>query len=153
MKYLTTLIYVTLFCFSLIAQPTERIISIDNYCIELENNSKCQNDITIDSTKLEIDPYIIKFYRSSKNERLSYIQFQLLKPNVILKYFYKHERLIKVSGIDQSTEIVLSPCLYFENEKLIYSKYRSIDGDNSAKYFLTKSKEYLLYFLLKNKVP
>ena len=126
---------------------------IEEYCVEIGNNSKCQEEITIDSSKLEIEPYVIKFFRSNKSGRLSYIQYQLLNPKVILKYFYENEELIKVSGIDHSTETTLTPCLYFGNGKLIYTRYKSVDGENSGKYFLKKSKEYLLYFLQNNKIP
>ena len=151
MKISKTLFFMFLFCKSSFAQPIEQMKKIEMYCVEIENNSKCQKEITIDSSKLDIEPYVIKFFRSNKSGRLSYIQFQLLKPSVILKYFYENEVLIKVSGIDQSTEMTFTPCLYFENGKLIYTKYKSVDGDNSGKYFLNKSKEYVLYFLLNNK--
>ena len=153
MKFLIIIFSLALLSNSLLAQPNQFTDKIDTLCNRFENNSNCQIEITIDSSKLVTEPYIIKFFRSNKSGRLSYVQYQLLKPNVTLKYFYDNEKLIKVSGIDQSTEITFTPTLYFENGKLIYLTHRSIDGDNSGKYFLKKSNEYMLYFLLNNKTP
>ncbi len=138
---------------SLFAQQKQRIYIIDNICKEIENDSQCKNEITIDSSKLAFEPYVIKFYKSNKTGKLAYIQYQLLKPNVILNYFYEHDSLIKVSGIDQSTEMTFFPHLYFENGRIIYLTHRSIDGDNSGKYFLNKSKVIsLLTIILKNQI-
>ncbi len=151
MKLLASLVFLLLFNCTLSAQQHERVSMIDKLCYGLEAASNCQNEITIDSSSLSIHPYVIKFYRSNSSQRLSFVHYQLLKPFVSIKYFYQAEKLIKVAVIDRSTGTTLQPNLYFEDGKLIYLTHKSVDGDNSGNHFLSKSKEYLLYFQLNNK--
>ncbi len=151
MRITGTLFFIFLLCQKIHAQPHAIVDNIDHFCSEMESHSTCQNEMTIDSSRSGTEAFVLKFYKSNINGKLTFIQFQLLKPSVLINYYYKDDTLVKVSGIDKSTELTLMPLIYFDGGKMIYTSQKSIDGDNSGKYFLKKSKVYLAYYQERNK--
>lgn len=149
---------ITFFAFAISAFPNA-FCQIDSMQIKLINEQVSsiesalliQPNVCVDSSKKSIEPFKELYYKSKLSNELAKVDKIILIPDVKISYYFFNKLLIKVVAVDKSTNYTFNIEAYFHDDKLIYIKRKSIDGDNSGKWLVKSAKKYLeRYYLINN---
>lgn len=127
------------------------IITINTQVSIIETNLSPLPKLHVDSSLKKLYPFTEKFFYNKKTNQLNKVEYEVLNPAVKINYYFLNDKLIKVIGLDNSTEFIYLVHIYFKDDKAIYWSRRGVDGDFSGSNLLNTAKEYLLRFKLSKK--
>ena len=136
---LLTSTFIKTFC----QKDSTQIKLINGKVLAIESGLVIQPKACVDSSKVSIEPFKELYYKNRLTSELGKVDKIIYNPDVKLTYYFSENSLIKVIVVDKSTNYTFNVESYFHSDKLLFSTYRSIDGDNSGKRFIKSAKEYL----------
>ncbi len=109
----------------------------------LESALVIQAKACVDSSKNSHEPFKELYYKNILAGELGKVDKIIFNPDVRITYYFSNNLLIKVIAIDKSTNYTFTIESFFQNGKILYSTYRSVDGDNSGKWLIKNAKAYI----------
>ena len=142
-RLILVLLIVSAFLKSYCQKDSIQIKLINAKVLAIESALVIQPKACVDSSKISIEPFKELYYKNRLVGELSKVDKIIFNPNVRITYYFSNKSLIKVIVIDKSINYNFTIESFFQDDKLLYSTHRSIDGDNSGKRLIKSSKEYL----------
>ncbi len=142
-RLILVLLIVSTFLRAYCQKDSTQIKLINAKVSTIESALVIQPKACVDSSKNPLEPFKELYYKNRLVGELGKVDKIIFNPDVRITYYFSNNSLIKVTVIDKSTNSTFTIESFFQGDKLLYSTYRSIDGDNSGKRLIKSAKEYI----------